>query len=121
MHRILIAEDEFRLAAFVAKGLRKNGFDVEIAEDGEQASALLEKENFALLLLDIGLPLKDGWSVLKEVRYRDRKLPVIIVTALADERHRDRALASGADDYLAKPFKFSDLLEKCKLLLAEIA
>jgi two-component system, OmpR family, copper resistance phosphate regulon response regulator CusR len=116
MNRILIAEDETRLAAFIAKGLQKSGFKTAIAEDGQQAVEMAKREEYELLLLDLGLPLKDGWAVLKELRQMGKKLPIIIVTA-TDERNRTVALASGANDYLTKPFRFNDLLQKVRLQL----
>ena len=110
MCRILIAEDEARLAAFVDKGLRKYGFCTAIAQDGEQALQMAASGEFTLLLLDLGLPLKDGWTVLKELRSQGKALPIIIVTALNGD-NRTVALQSGANDYLTKPFRFNDLLE----------
>jgi two-component system, OmpR family, copper resistance phosphate regulon response regulator CusR len=65
----------------------------------------------------LGLPIKDGWAVLKEIRSQKEKFPIIVVTALNDERNRAAALASGANDYVTKPFRFNDLLEKVKLYL----
>ena len=109
MSQILIAEDEARLAAFVDKKLRKYGFGTAIAQDG-QALQMAASEEFTLLLLDLGLPLKDGWTVLKELRDRGKAFPIIIVTALSGESDRTTALQYGANDYLTKPFRFSDLL-----------
>jgi two-component system, OmpR family, copper resistance phosphate regulon response regulator CusR len=116
MCRILIAEDESRISAFIAKGLQKNGFLPTVAEDGEQALEFAETGEFALLLLDIGLPLKDGWSVMQELRQQNAAVPIIVVTAL-NEDTRTRAMASGANDFVAKPFRFSDLLAKVRSLL----
>jgi DNA-binding response OmpR family regulator len=113
MCRILIAEDESRIAAFIAKGLRKNGFTSTIAEDGEQALQLAETGEYALLLLDLGLPLRDGWSILKHLRQQNVTLPVIVVTALNSENHR-KAIAAGANDFVSKPFHFGDLLAKIR-------
>jgi two-component system, OmpR family, copper resistance phosphate regulon response regulator CusR len=117
MNRILIAEDEARLAAFIEKGLGKNGFSSVVAPDGQQAIKMVLEEEFELLLLDLGLPVKDGWTVLKELRRQKKEFPIIIVTALKDERSRLEALASGANDYVTKPFSFSDLLGRVKLQL----
>jgi two-component system, OmpR family, copper resistance phosphate regulon response regulator CusR len=114
MNRILIAEDEERLAAFIEKGLRKNGFATILAFDGQEALQMSDKEEFELLLLDLGLPIKDGWTVLKELRKQGEQFPIIVVTAMADEYNKTTALKLGATDYLTKPFKFSDLLEKVK-------
>ena len=114
---ILIAEDEDRLAAFVEKGLKKNGFETIVAADGAQALQAIEQQPVDLLLLDLGLPIKDGWTVLQEMRAQHPDLPIIIVTAMTDERDRQRVLQLGANDYLPKPFKFSDLLAKIQLYL----
>lgn len=111
MHRILIVEDENRLAAFIEKGLRKNGFTTSVAEDGQMAIDMAKNHDFALMLLDIGLPIKDGWSVLKELRQQGTQLPIIVVTALNADA-RNVAIASGANDYISKPFGFQDLLSK---------
>jgi two-component system, OmpR family, copper resistance phosphate regulon response regulator CusR len=116
---ILIAEDEARLAAFVEKGLRKSGFDVLVASDGEEAIALLGQTQIDLVLLDLGLPIKDGWTVLRETRSQDVNVPVIVVTALGDEQNRQQVLAAGANDYLAKPFRFSELLTKIQFHLSQ--
>jgi two-component system, OmpR family, copper resistance phosphate regulon response regulator CusR len=115
---ILIAEDEHRLAAFIEKGLKKSGFDSIVAGDGMQALKAIQQESVDLLLLDLGLPIKDGWEVLREARSTHPNLPIIVVTALADERDRQRVLQAGANDYLSKPFRFSDLLAKINLYLA---
>jgi two-component system, OmpR family, copper resistance phosphate regulon response regulator CusR len=114
MVSILIAEDESRLAAFIAKGLKQNGYEVVIAGDGEQALVLANQNPFALLLLDLGLPIKDGWTVLQELRQQGTRLPVIIVTAMSNNGNQDRAKAMGANDFLTKPFKFTVLLEKVR-------
>lgn len=117
MNRILIAEDEERLAALMQKGFKKNGFVTAVAPDGEEALKMAVSEDFELLLLDLGLPLKDGWTVLKELRRQGEKLPIIIVTAINDECNRDIALSLGANEYVTKPFQFSDLIEKVKSYL----
>ncbi|BAZ10711.1 two-component response regulator [Calothrix sp. NIES-4071] len=112
MNRILIAEDEERLAAFIEKGLRRNGFVTAVVPDGEQALQMAEQ--FELLLLDLGLPIKDGWVVLKELRSQGKRLPIIIVTAFNDDDNLNSAFNLGANGYVTKPFRFSDLLQKVK-------
>jgi two-component system, OmpR family, copper resistance phosphate regulon response regulator CusR len=119
MSRILIAEDESRLAAFIEKGFKKNGFSTLIASDGEQAIQIALEEEFGLLLLDLGLPVKDGLSVLKELRAQKKEFPIIIVTALNDDRIRATALALGANDYVTKPFIFSELLKRVQSHIAK--
>lgn len=118
MKRILIAEDEARIAFFIAKGLRKNGFETAIASDGEQAVKMVQIGSFDLLLLDINLPVKDGWSVLSELRNHQYLLPVIIVTATQDFQAHLTKVENRVNDYVAKPFCFSDLIERIKNVLA---
>ncbi|MDX2214303.1 MAG: response regulator [Oculatellaceae cyanobacterium bins.114] len=120
MNRILIAEDEPRLAAFIAKGLKQNGYETTVVQDGEQALRLLEQPSFDLLLLDLGLPIKDGWFVLQKLRQQGDAIPIIIVTALSDNGNQDRAKALGANDFLMKPFKFQILLDRVKLYLERL-
>lgn len=115
MNRILIAEDETRLAAFLEKGLRQYGYETVVAEDGSQALAAVQTEDIKLLLLDLGLPVKDGWAVLEELRSEGRKIPVIVLTAIDDHKSRKVALDAGAKEYMTKPFRFSDLLEKVQI------
>jgi two-component system, OmpR family, copper resistance phosphate regulon response regulator CusR len=110
MNCILIVEDETRIAAFIEKGLRKQGFKTIVAEDGLQGLHIASHEKIDLLLLDLGLPLKSGWEVLEELRDRGFNFPIIIMTAFSDEQNRFTAMYRGASDYLTKPFKFQDLL-----------
>ncbi|NJO95500.1 MAG: response regulator transcription factor [Pleurocapsa sp. CRU_1_2] len=118
MNCILIAEDETRIAAFLEKGLQKQGFKTIIAEDGLQALHIAKHEKIDLLLLDLGLPLKNGWEVLEELRDRGQNFPIIIMTAFSDEKNRLNGMSKGANDYLTKPFKFQDLLERVQSALA---
>ena len=117
MNRILIVEDEARLADLIEKGLRMYGFDTTVASDGLEAVDIIENQEFQLVLLDLGLPIKDGWSVLTELRSAGHSLPVIIVTALTDDSNRARARDLGASDYVTKPFRFRDLLDKVKFYI----
>ncbi len=119
MNRILIAEDETRLAALIEKGLKKYGFTTAIAPDGDRALRMVQSGNFDLLLLDLGLPILDGWTVLRLLRSQANNQPIIIVTARADEQDRRMALACGANDYVTKPFGFADLLERVQLHLSQ--
>lgn len=118
MSQILIVEDEPRIAAFLEKGLQKHGYETAVAIDGEEAIQMVQKDVFDLLLLDLGLPIKDGWTVLKELQRRDQPVPaVIILTARADDGDRSQSLRLGAKDYLTKPFRFNDLLDRVKAIL----
>ena len=119
MNSILIAEDEPRLAAMLAKGLKKNGFKASIASDGEQAVQMAQTGCFGLLLLDLGLPIKNGWTVLSELRKCHDSLPVIILTAFGDETDLRVGLQRGADDYMTKPFRFADLLSRIRTFFDE--
>jgi len=117
MKRVLIAEDEVRVAAFLEKGLQKHGFVTAIAEDGQQALQMAITGDYELLLLDLRLPLKDGLTILDELRAQGKKLPVIVVTALNDQRTRRAVFLKGANDYVTKPFQFQDLLTRVQSLL----
>lgn len=117
MKRILIAEDEPRIAAFLEKGLRANGFTTTVVEDGEDAIYLAQNEEFDLLILDLGIPKKDGWTVLEELRGQGGQLPVIILTARDDVKDKVNALEGGADDYVTKPFRFEELLARVRVQL----
>ena len=117
MNRILIAEDEPRIAAFLEKGLRANGFTTTIVEDGDDAIGLVQTGEFDLLILDLGLSGKDGWTVLEELRGQGEQLPIIILTARDDVRDTVAALEGGANDYITKPFRFEELLARVRVQL----
>lgn len=117
MSRILVAEDEPRIASFLSKGLRASGFDVEVADDGEVAARLARDEDFDLLLLDLGLPGREGLDVLAEIRDRGDRLPIIILTADDEVDTTVRSLDLGADDYITKPFVFEELAARIRARL----
>jgi DNA-binding response OmpR family regulator len=112
MNRVLAVEDEPRFASFLAKGLRASGFTPTIAEDGERASLIARDEHFDLVLLDVGLPKKDGFTVLADIRRHGQQLPVIMLTMRNDLVDKVRGLTNGADDYITKPFEFEELLAR---------
>jgi two-component system, OmpR family, copper resistance phosphate regulon response regulator CusR len=117
MNRILVAEDEPRIAAFLDKGLRANGFAVTVVDDGNDAFDLADSDDFDLLILDVGLPGRDGFAVLRDLRDRGRRLPVIILTARDSVEDTVAGLEGGADDYVPKPFRFDELLARVRVRL----
>jgi DNA-binding response OmpR family regulator len=117
MHRILIAEDESRIASFIEKGLRSHGFVTTVAEDAQMATTMVQGADFDLMILDLGLPGKDGLDVLEELRGQGEKLPIIILTARDDIQDKVAGLEGGADDYMTKPFRFEELLARVRLRL----
>jgi two-component system response regulator QseB len=119
MNRILIAEDERRLASFLEKGLRANGFATTIVADGAAASMMARDDEFDLLILDLGLPGKDGSVVLRELRSAGQRLPVVILTARDDVSDKVASLEGGADDYVTKPFRFEELLARVRARLRD--
>ncbi|HWL89962.1 MAG TPA: response regulator transcription factor, partial [Actinomycetota bacterium] len=119
MNRILIVEDEERIASFIEKGLRANGFTTTVATDGDQAVGLARSGEFDLLILDLGLPGRDGSEVLRELRERDRRTPVLILSARDSLIDKVEGLEAGADDYVTKPFRFEELLARVRVRLRE--
>jgi DNA-binding response OmpR family regulator len=115
--RILIAEDEPRLAGFLEKGLRAAGYSTAVCDDGNRCVAIARDSDFELLILDIGLPGLDGFSVLRTLRARGERLPVLILTARDEVVDTVAGLDSGADDYVTKPFVFEELLARVRARL----
>ncbi|MBW4562284.1 MAG: response regulator transcription factor [Mojavia pulchra JT2-VF2] len=119
MNRILIAEDEPRIASFLQKGLKANGFTTAVASNGDEALFMAFSDEFDLLILDIGLPGKNGWEVLEELRGQGELLPIIILSACDDVQDKVTGLEGGADDYVTKPFRFEELLARVRLRLRD--
>ncbi|MGH2821332.1 MAG: response regulator transcription factor [Actinomycetota bacterium] len=117
MKRILIAEDEPRISSFLQKGLKANGFTTSVAADGDEALAMMQTGEFDLMILDIGLPGRDGFQVLRELRRSDTRTPVIILTARDTVSDTVTGLEGGADDYVTKPFRFEELLARVRVRL----
>lgn len=119
MSRILIVEDEPGIASFLEKGLRAEGFTTMIIEDGVSAAAIARDEAFDLMILDLGLPGKDGRQVLDEIRTRGERMPVIILTARKGVEDTVSGLEGGADDYVTKPFSFAEVLARIRVRLRD--
>ncbi len=115
--RILVAEDEHKLAAVVRRGLEEHGYAVDVAYDGEDALAMAEVEPYDLIVLDIMLPGIDGLTVCRRLRSERRNMPVLMLTARDTVDDRVAGLDAGADDYLVKPFAFRELLARVRALL----
>lgn len=120
MARILIAEDEERIASFVQKGLRANGFATTVVGDGDAALAGAVAGDYDLMVLDLGLPRRDGFEVLSALRRAGVGTPVIILTARDSPRDTVAGLEGGADDYMSKPFRFEELLARIRLRLRPV-
>jgi DNA-binding response OmpR family regulator len=118
MTRILIAEDEPLVSALLEKGLRAAGYATTVCEDGVKAAAMATDDGFDLLILDLGLPGQDGFAVLRDVRARGEQLPVLILTARVEVTDSVADLELGADDYVAKPFVFKQLLARVRACLS---
>jgi two-component system copper resistance phosphate regulon response regulator CusR len=114
---ILVVEDEIKTATYLRKGLSENGYAVDVAADGEVGLLLAKDGRYDIIILDIALPKRDGWSVLTELRRSGVQTPVLYLTARDAVEHRVRGLNLGADDYLVKPFSFSELLARIQSIL----
>jgi len=115
--KILIVEDEQKTAAYLRKGLSESGFMVDIAQNGEDGLYLAQSSYYDLLVLDVMLPGCDGWSVVSELRRSGKQTPVLFLTARDSVPDRVKGLELGADDYLIKPFAFSELLARIRTIL----
>lgn len=115
--RILVIEDEKKLAGFIKRALQEDAHGVDVSHDGEEGSYLARSENYDLVVLDILLPKKDGLTVLRELREARRATPVLILSARGEVKDRVRGLDLGADDYLPKPFSLDELRARVRALL----
>ncbi|MGC2032611.1 MAG: response regulator transcription factor [Steroidobacteraceae bacterium] len=115
--RVLVVEDDEKIASFIVNGLKQNGFAVDKAPDGEVALALCGSVNYDALVLDIMLPKLDGLAVLRRIRHDKSLVPVLLLSAMASVDNRVAGLQAGADDYLTKPFAFSELLARIQALI----
>ena len=115
--RILVIEDEQKVARALKEGLTHEGYQVDLAFSGEEGFYLLSTAQYDLLLLDLMLPGRDGLEILKSVRKQGMTFPVLVLTARDTVEDRVKGLDSGADDYLVKPFAFAELLARIRVLL----
>ena len=115
--RVLIVEDELKTADYLAKGLREHGFVADVARDGRDGLHLAQSESYDVAILDVMLPGRDGWTVLRDLRSSGSSMPVLFLTARDSVQDRVRGLELGADDYLVKPFAFSELLARIRTIL----
>lgn len=115
--KILIVEDERKTGDYLKQGLSEAGFVTDLARDGVDGLSFAVNNDYDLVVLDVMLPGADGWQVLKELRQRGRQMPVLFLTARDQVEDKVRGLELGADDYLVKPFAFSELLARVRTLL----
>src|SRR5579864_7965871 len=119
--RILLAEDEPRVAGFIAKGLREQAYAVDVAPNGEEALYFASVNQYDLLILDVMLPVEDGFTVCRKLRGNGLRTPILMLTARGSVDDRVAGLDCGADDYLTKPFDFKELLARIRALLRRSA
>ncbi len=115
--KILIVEDEVKVATFIKKGLQTQNFEAEIAETGSEAKRFFDESSFDLIILDIGLPDMSGLEVCEYVREKNTKIPILMLTALGSVADKLSGFEVGTDDYVVKPFDFMELLVRVKALL----
>ena len=115
--RVLVAEDVAKMADHLKRGLEAEGYTVDVARDGGEAQALAETNPYDAMVLDVMMPSKDGFSVVRNLRQKEIFTPVIFLTSRSEVEDRVRGLDAGGDDYLTKPFSISELLARLRALL----
>jgi two-component system, OmpR family, copper resistance phosphate regulon response regulator CusR len=115
--RVLIIEDEKKTAAYLQKGLSEHGFVVDVANQGDEGLFQAQTYDYDLVILDVMLPEMDGWSIIREIRKSGKDVPVLFLTARDSVQDRVKGLELGADDYLVKPFAFSELLARIRTIV----
>lgn len=115
--RVLLVEDDKEVALYVSKGLKEQGFMVDVASEGKEGLGLASTETYDVMIIDRMLPKLDGLSILKSIRAAENHTPVIVLSALGEVDDRIRGLKAGGDDYLVKPFSFSELLARIEALI----
>lgn len=119
--RVLVVEDDKKIASFVVKGLKQNGFAADHAADGEEGLFLTRSVNYDAAIVDLMLPKLDGLSLIQKIRTSGSRVPVLILSAKASVEDRVKGLQAGGDDYLTKPFAFSELLARVQALIRRAA
>lgn len=119
-NRILLIEDERKLAGTIQKGLHDAGFEVVIASTGQEGKDLFYSGDYDLAIVDINLPFVSGYELIKLIRFKNELVPIIIITALNQTDHKLKGFDLGADDYMVKPFEFKELLARIKVLLKRV-
>lgn len=118
--KILIIEDEIRVTSFIRKGLEEEGYEIDIAYDGLIGKKMALSQSYDMIVLDVNLPLINGFEVCKEIRDHNKSVPVLMLTALGTTEDKLEGFNVGADDYLVKPFDFKELLARTKALLKRV-
>ena len=116
-HRILLVEDEVKLGKIICDELTSNGYQTDLAVDGLEASKLFSENTYALVLLDINLPYKNGYVLCREFRDQNKKIPIIMLSAAGEIHDKVEAFNIGADDYIVKPFSMKELLSRINVFL----
>lgn len=117
VHRLLVVEDETKVAAFIKKGLEKQGYIADVASDGREGQQLFDQNTYDLLILDVNLPFMDGVELAQYIRTKNTQVPILMLTALGTTADKLSGFEAGVDDYLVKPFDFMELLARIKALL----
>jgi two-component system copper resistance phosphate regulon response regulator CusR len=118
---LLLVEDEAKVATFIKKGLERQGFTVEIAEDGREGKRFFDERTYDLLILDVNLPYMDGIQLAQYIRTKNTQVPILMLTALDTTADKLAGFDAGIDDYLVKPFDFMELVARLKALLKRAA
>lgn len=116
-HRVLVIEDEPKVALFIQRGLEENTFKADVAYHGYEGLEMLQKENYDAVVLDLNLPVLNGYEVCRHIRKDNSKVPVLMLTAMGTTDDKLAGFESGADDYLVKPFEFRELVARIKVLI----
>lgn len=114
--KVLLVEDEPQLASFVKKGLNAEGYDLDIAFDGRMGLSMASNEHYHVIILDINLPIINGFELCRRIRSQDTGVPILMLTALDNLLDKQEGFDAGADDYLVKPFEFAELLMRIRAL-----